>query len=414
MWRRYVLLAVLAGGSGALTPLTSIAAEPVPTIFEAENTQGVQGDHSVIVFAATYFLHDGSFDAFDVGAKASQGVAALAQGLGVIRFRDEFLASHPTGFVSYVERGLCFQNPDLLQFDAREQNLDPVKHRYLSYLARVFPADDAFVGNDNPMAHEVFDENGVFQGPIVIELTGADVLDAGTRLNDETDIGGFDQLGGTDIGIATDDVILEHPGFNGSMRNPNGSPQRVLGGTARYHSGTDCATRHRVDPILGDFTRPGFRLNRFRLSSRLSSYFSGAWYDPARSGEGFQIEIFDAAAPKLSLTWFTYEPDGSGRQKWLTGVGTIDYLSAEVELYETEGGIMGSIENPQRVQRKRWGTATAGFANCWSGAVIHNPDDPAAARGAIYVQRLTAVPAGLERDCGAYTLQADAAPEPWP
>ena len=405
----------VAWGLSLVTALAMPAQPPVaasvPTIFEAENIQGVEGDKSLIVLNVVYFFHDGSYDAFDVGSRASPGIAAIAHGRTGAALAEEFRSVHPGGFITGVAHGLAFQNPELLQFHARDHDLDPVKHRYMSYVAQVFPSDDAFVGNDNPRAHEVFDERGVFQGPIVIDLTGADILDAGTRVNDETDIAGFDAFPTSDVGVASDEVIREHPGFNGSLANPSGAPVRILGGQAQYTLATD-GSLHRVDPVLGDFTRPGFRLNRFRLTSRLSAYFSGAWYSPARSGEGFLVHILDAAAPKAAVTWFTYAADGSGRQMWLTGTGPIDEISATVELFVTEGGRLGSTDNPSTVRSTRWGTATLGFETCASGAVIVQPDDPGLPRGAIPIQRLTAPAAGTERHCGAYTLGAPGAAYP--
>lgn len=403
---RYWWKAVLAGGLLALAPTASIAT--VPSVFAAENSQG---NRSVVLAPVWYFFHDGTFDAFDVGAKATPGVKEIADAGFGGSLRDEFRTAQPNGLFLGIVHGVANQNPYLLQFDAREQDLDPVKHRYMSYLSRVSPSDDAFVGNDSPTAYEVFDEHGTFLGPIVVELAGAEVLDAGTRLNDELDLAGIDVPGYSPDGITTDDVIREHPGFNGSLRNPSGQPQRILGAEARYVPGVD-RPLHFVDAIEGDFTRPNFRLNRFRLTSHLSSYFSGAWYDPARSGEGFLVSIFDAAAPKASLTWFTYAPDDSGRQMWLYGAGPIDINSAEIELFETEGGRMGSTDNPANVRSKRWGKATLGFSFCDAGAVIVEPDDPALARGAIYIQRLTAPAAGTERDCGAYTFGAPDAADP--
>lgn len=402
---------------GFLTwPLAAAAAPTVPTIFAAENTQGVEGDRSVVLPGVFYFFHDGTFDLYDLGAKASPTIAVLANGLAGYYVADTlvpaFRAAQPEGHVSLISHGLCYATVEAFeyQFHGREQLLDPQKHRYLSYLVKVFPSDDAFVANDNPKAHEVFDREGKFLGPVVIELTGDDVLDAGTRLNDETDIPQFDIVDDVARGVATDDVIRKHPGFNGSSRNPTGAPKRILGGVAQYILGNDCSDL-RVDPVLGDFSHSTFdSLNRFRLTSRLSSYFSGVWYNPALSGEGFAISVFDALAPKLSFSWYTYAPDGSGKQKWLFGSGPIDQYSAEVVLFETEGGVMGSDQNPQLVQSRRWGKATVGFVACDAGLVDVQPDDPLQNRGVIPFQRLTAVPAGSQRACGDFSLSAPSAP----
>jgi hypothetical protein len=40
--------------------------------------------------------------------------------------------------------------------------LDTVKNRFFSYLTRIDPSDDAFVGNEDPNAVPVFDTNGRF------------------------------------------------------------------------------------------------------------------------------------------------------------------------------------------------------------------------------------------------------------
>ena len=36
--------------------------------------------------------------------------------------------------------------------------------------------------------------------------------------------------------------------------------------------------------------------------------FSGSWFDPARAGEGFVVQILDDG--RALVTWFTYPPEG--------------------------------------------------------------------------------------------------------
>ena len=38
--------------------------------------------------------------------------------------------------------------------------------------------------------------------------------------------------------------------------------------------------------------------------------FSGGWYDPATSGQGFVFEL-NPDSPVLFFTWYTYAPSGS-------------------------------------------------------------------------------------------------------
>jgi hypothetical protein len=127
-------------------------------------------------------FHNGSFDAFDVGAGASVGIEHSAEdgnaaGLGAI-----FQATWPTGrsgtlagtpaFPGDVRTAL-FQNVDLMQ-----------SGRYFSYAAMVVVSNDFFLGNDNPLAVDLSTlalEGGhrtLFVG------TPGTVYDAGTEIND--------------------------------------------------------------------------------------------------------------------------------------------------------------------------------------------------------------------------------------
>jgi hypothetical protein len=143
----------------------------------------------------------------------------------------------------------------------------------------------------------------------------------------------------------------------------------------------------------------------------LSSYFSGSWYDRARSGEGFQVVVFGSPA-SVSLTFFTYAADGSGRQVWLTGAGLVDDFSADVDLYKPEGGVMGSQNNPETVSNKLWGRATVGFGNCGTGAVILEPIEAGQLVGVYPIGRLTPPATEVANNCGAYSLQASDAGAP--
>ena len=56
--------------------------------------------------------------------------------------------------------------------------------RYFSYASMVIPRNDAFIGNGDPIAHQVFDGVGNFPGADFLVL-GTAVRDAGTKVNDE-------------------------------------------------------------------------------------------------------------------------------------------------------------------------------------------------------------------------------------
>jgi hypothetical protein len=66
--------------------------------------------------------------------------------------------------------------------------LDPSnsKNQCFSYVHMVVPSNDAFVGNDNPREHCLFDDNGNFTGEKEITVFHRDIWDAGTEINTES------------------------------------------------------------------------------------------------------------------------------------------------------------------------------------------------------------------------------------
>lgn len=92
---------------------------------------------------------------------------------------------------------------------------------------------------------------------------------------------------------------------------------------------------------------------------------SANWFDPARDGEGWSLEILDAQTA-LGY-WFTY--DENGRQRWLIGVGNIDGERIEFpEMLVTSGGRFGPDFNPADVVRTPAGAVTMTFTDCNTGA----------------------------------------------
>ncbi len=88
---------------------------------------------------------------------------------------------------------------------------------------------------------------------------------------------------------------------------------------------------------------------------------SGAWYVPARSGEGWMIE--ELADGRSLVYWFTYDPQG--RQAWTIGVGTRNGNRLDIPDNIITGGThFGSAFNPAAVQRSRWGSLSFLFTTC--------------------------------------------------
>lgn len=99
--------------------------------------------------------------------------------------------------------------------------------------------------------------------------------------------------------------------------------------------------------------------------------YSGAWYNPERSGEGFVVEVLPN--DEIVVYWFTYKPDESGEQVWMMGTGTIEHAFtvaapppgpnpvgiAELEtMHQPAGGVFGADFDSTAVEFVEWGSLT--------------------------------------------------------
>jgi len=95
----------------------------------------------------------------------------------------------------------------------------------------------------------------------------------------------------------------------------------------------------------------------------VDAQYSGAWYDPQRSGEGIELEILPNN--KAAMFFFTYPPIGAaGLQTWLTAVG--DIVDNGIEFANVE---LPSLDANGQVQGQHWGRIGLTFDDCNSGAM---------------------------------------------
>lgn len=119
----------------------------------------------------------------------------------------------------------------------------------------------------------------------------------------------------------------------------------------------------------------------------VQSGHSALWYDPARDGEGWVLEILPD--DRALLYWFTY--DDEGNQRWLQAVGSItdgeEGPAIEFpELYVTRGAEFGSGFDPNNVEREVVGVAAMTFEECDNGTFSYTAFGQSQT---IQVQRLT-------------------------
>ena len=186
-------------------------------------------------------FHNGSFDTFNAGSAASGNLEMLAE--------DGSPAGISGSFTGDVD-GVIFGpgNPPVFhpgETGMVQFNVDMSSDVYLSFLSMVIPSNDAFIGNDDPMAYKIVD-NGVFT-PMVINVMGSSVWDAGTEINDEIPAN-TPVLGqaAPNTGITENGLIRPHAGFI-----PGGNVLTAFPGA--------------------DFTAPGYDLARITVTPEPAS-----------------------------------------------------------------------------------------------------------------------------------------------
>lgn len=232
------------------------------------NLAGTDGSLLTPVVVAT---QNGIYDQFDVGSAASESIERLAEDGTTGPRIAAALGSGGVGEAQATAGGpLAPGESRVLTFFA--DPTDPLT-QFLSYASMVIPSNDAFIGNDDPTQLDLFDDNGSLirrVGESAFIVTGDDVFDAGTEVNDEIpeNTAALAQAA-PNTGVTENGLIRQHEGFQGSERF-GGPIGNIL--TARPGS---------------DFTISGSQILSIEV-------------DSAAQDTGFSLELRDQ--PLMSLT----------------------------------------------------------------------------------------------------------------
>lgn len=184
-WHRLALGAILLGVFGL-----GSTARAQPLVVTIENLLE-EGGFSLTPFWVA--LQSGDFDVWRGGepADAFPGLEALAEEGNTQPISDAFSASQAgeNGGVQTTVAAAATPPPVFSPGESVAHLIeagDPAVNRYFSYASMVVPSNDLFVASSVGTTHEVFDADGVFQGPVTIEIFGRDVVDCGTEVNDIT------------------------------------------------------------------------------------------------------------------------------------------------------------------------------------------------------------------------------------
>jgi hypothetical protein len=161
-------------------------------------------------------FHNGEFNTFDLDKEVSPGLESLAEDGVTTGISAEFLASDSgtvegmlagnDGIEGVIDPGESVSQTFTLDSD------DP-NSRFFNYASMVIPSNDALFANDDPMEHEIFDADGNFIAADFV-ISGAEVLDAGTEVNDEAAAAtAFFGQKTPNTGETENGVVQPHPGF---------------------------------------------------------------------------------------------------------------------------------------------------------------------------------------------------------
>ncbi|MCI0536821.1 MAG: spondin domain-containing protein, partial [Verrucomicrobiales bacterium] len=200
-WWHFLALGILLAWQAPLRALD--------VIVTVENLAPMNGTYLTPMWLG---FHNGSFDLFNPGSGASAGLESVAEDGATTTLTSEFTASGAGSVQSVTAGGPIAPG----QRRSVRVSLDPASlgDRYFSFASMVIPSNDAFIGNADPHAHAVFNMAGDFVGGSWV-VTGGQVYDAGTEVNDEVPAStAF--LGQTtaNTGMNENGTIKLHAGFN--------------------------------------------------------------------------------------------------------------------------------------------------------------------------------------------------------
>lgn len=129
-------------------------------------------------------------------------------------------------------------------------------------------------------------------------------------------------------------------------------------------------------------------------SFRMNAAMSGSWFDPATSGQGFFLDVFEQIN-QVFLAWFTYDlerPDtsvtaqiGDPGHRWLTAFGPFSGGAADLDIEWTVGGIFD--DSPPVPTQTVDGSIEIEFTDCMTGTVTYDLGSTPVS-GVVPIQRL--------------------------
>lgn len=194
----------------AALALAAGAAQAAQVKITIENLSGAGGVNLSPLWVA---LHNGSFDVFSAGSLATPGLEPLAEMGDPSGLAARLALSDPGAVTGLIPvPGMS----GLPQIEPGEKGsivltIDPATDRFFDFAAMVVPSNDAFTSLDHAL--QLFDASGHWLGDKTITLTGNDIWDDGTEVNQ---LFGSAFIAGQNAALGDTEVnpVMLHPGFD--------------------------------------------------------------------------------------------------------------------------------------------------------------------------------------------------------
>jgi hypothetical protein len=160
---------------GLLSATTGQAQEIRVTI---TNLASADGGNLLTPFWVVF--HAGDFDIYDINTAASPSLERLAEDGNTGPLAGDFTGAKEATVAS-PDGPLAPGAQAVMTFSLEG---GAAANRFFSYASMFIPSNDAFISNDDPTTHPIFDDDGNFVGADWV-INGVEVLDAGTEVNDE-------------------------------------------------------------------------------------------------------------------------------------------------------------------------------------------------------------------------------------
>jgi len=159
---------------------------------------------------------------------------------------------------------------------------------------------------------------------------------------------------------------------NANMFTQDGTAVALTNGEAAVTLDFACKRCHETaaKSELAKFAEDFHNANKTLDGIGFNPGLSGTWWNSARSGEGFLLEVGYAGSQLYFFASF-YTYDSLGNQIFLFVSGSIpnNDISLPFTVTITDGAAWGDNFNPNDVNRVTWGTGTFTFSTCTTGTI---------------------------------------------